>query len=105
VPKLRSTLLAEQTFDELAEIHAQNMSADIQFAEAYAWHHALLARRGEYYDPFVRERIELGKGIARRRLHQDRAAAFGSYQELRPCHANVRRARHTNSAYRGAPYR
>ncbi|HWB50700.1 MAG TPA: amidase [Stellaceae bacterium] len=32
-------------------------------SEAFAWHEALLARRGNEYDPRVRSRIEFGRGV------------------------------------------
>jgi Asp-tRNA(Asn)/Glu-tRNA(Gln) amidotransferase A subunit family amidase len=46
-------------------------------AESYAWHHQLLAERGERYDPRVRVRIERGanmKAWEYIELHQARAA-------------------------------
>jgi aspartyl-tRNA(Asn)/glutamyl-tRNA(Gln) amidotransferase subunit A len=48
-------------FQDYAEINAKGGFAA---PEAYAWHAALLARRGAHYDPRVRSRIERGRDMS-----------------------------------------
>ena len=57
--RLRDLPLAE--FDEIPAINAAGGFAPV---EAYAWHKALLARRGGEYDPRVRGRIERAAGMS-----------------------------------------
>jgi aspartyl-tRNA(Asn)/glutamyl-tRNA(Gln) amidotransferase subunit A len=47
----------------LREVNALNGEGVIQRAEAYAWHHKLLARRGGDYDPRIKARLESGAQI------------------------------------------
>ncbi len=49
---------------ELAELPAISAKGGFAAAEAYAWHHKLIARRGKDYDPFVHPRIMRGKDMS-----------------------------------------
>ncbi len=48
---------------EFADYAAINAKGGFSPPEAYAWHAKLLARRGDDYDPRVRQRIERGRGM------------------------------------------
>lgn len=50
--------------EEFADYAAINAKGGFAAAEAYAWHEALLARRGADYDPRVRVRIERGRAMS-----------------------------------------
>ncbi len=50
-------------FTELGEIANINAKGGFAAAESYAWHHKLIATRGEEYDPRVRTRILLGAAL------------------------------------------
>src|SRR4029078_6977169 len=43
------------------ELPAINVKGGFAASEAYAWHHKLIARRGNLYDPMVHPRIMRGK--------------------------------------------
>jgi aspartyl-tRNA(Asn)/glutamyl-tRNA(Gln) amidotransferase subunit A len=45
---------------ELAELSQIQRIGGLVGAEAYAWHRSLLATRGDYYDPWIRARVEAG---------------------------------------------
>jgi aspartyl-tRNA(Asn)/glutamyl-tRNA(Gln) amidotransferase subunit A len=47
-------------FAAFDEVPAVNAKGGFAAAEAYAWHHALLAEKGAQYDPRIRTRIERG---------------------------------------------
>ncbi len=49
---------------ELADYAAINAKGGFSPPEAYAWHAELLARRGNDYDPRVRQRIERGRAMS-----------------------------------------
>ena len=49
---------------EFAEIDALNAKGGLAAPEAYAWHEALITRRGADYDPRVRTRIERGRPVS-----------------------------------------
>jgi aspartyl-tRNA(Asn)/glutamyl-tRNA(Gln) amidotransferase subunit A len=49
---------------EFGEYAAINAQGGFSAAEAFAWHRALLARRGADYDPRVRVRIERGQAMS-----------------------------------------
>ena len=46
---------------QLDELPAINVKGGFAASEAYAWHHKLIARRGNLYDPMVHPRIMRGK--------------------------------------------
>ena len=48
-------------FDDMARVYSLST---IPTAEAYPLHRAMLAERGDEYDPFVRVRIEMGKKVS-----------------------------------------
>jgi aspartyl-tRNA(Asn)/glutamyl-tRNA(Gln) amidotransferase subunit A len=50
-------------FAAMDEVAPANAAGPLAPAEAYAWHHALLAEHGDGYDPMVRKRIERGAQI------------------------------------------
>ncbi|HEX7969433.1 MAG TPA: amidase family protein, partial [Stellaceae bacterium] len=56
--------LQDVPLDELGEYAAINAKGGFSPPEAYAWHAALLARRGGDYDPRVRVRIERGRAMS-----------------------------------------
>jgi len=56
--------ITELPLAELAEYAAINATGGFSAAEAFAWHRALLARRGADYDPRVRVRIERGSAMS-----------------------------------------
>jgi aspartyl-tRNA(Asn)/glutamyl-tRNA(Gln) amidotransferase subunit A len=58
------TRLVDVPFVELDDYAAINSLGGFAAAEAYAWHRALLARRGADYDPRVRVRIERGRAMS-----------------------------------------
>src|SRR5580704_9511431 len=49
------------SFPEFDEVSAVNAKGGFAASEAYAWHHDLLARSGEGYDPRIRARIARGE--------------------------------------------
>jgi aspartyl-tRNA(Asn)/glutamyl-tRNA(Gln) amidotransferase subunit A len=49
---------------QLLELPAINAKGGFAASEAYAWHHKLIARRGNAYDPFVHPRIMRGKDMS-----------------------------------------
>ena len=49
---------------QLNELPAINAKGGFAASEAYAWHHKLIARRGNMYDPFVHPRIMRGKEMS-----------------------------------------
>lgn len=55
--------LSTESFPALAVVHALNGNGVIQPAEALSWHRELLLRRGQYYDPRIKARIETGMRI------------------------------------------
>jgi aspartyl-tRNA(Asn)/glutamyl-tRNA(Gln) amidotransferase subunit A len=55
--------LVELPLPELAEAQALTARGGYAAAEAYAWHEALIARRGALYDPRVLVRIMRGKDL------------------------------------------
>ena len=52
--------LHDLALPELAEYGAINAKGGFSPPEAFAWHQELMARRGEHYDPRVRQRIARG---------------------------------------------
>jgi aspartyl-tRNA(Asn)/glutamyl-tRNA(Gln) amidotransferase subunit A len=56
--------VTEVPLAELGEYAAINAGGGFSVAEAFAWHRALLARRGGDYDPRVRVRIERGSAMS-----------------------------------------
>jgi aspartyl-tRNA(Asn)/glutamyl-tRNA(Gln) amidotransferase subunit A len=56
--------LVDLPFTEADEYVAMNQTGGFSAAEAFAWHHRLLERRGTDYDPRVRVRIERGRGMS-----------------------------------------
>ncbi|HLY46784.1 MAG TPA: amidase [Stellaceae bacterium] len=56
--------LVDLPLAELDEIPAINAAGGFAPIEAYAWHKALMARRGVEYDPRVRGRIERAAGMS-----------------------------------------
>jgi aspartyl-tRNA(Asn)/glutamyl-tRNA(Gln) amidotransferase subunit A len=55
--------LIDLPLSELADYAAINAKGGFSPPEAYAWHAALIARRGADYDPRVRQRIERGRDV------------------------------------------
>jgi aspartyl-tRNA(Asn)/glutamyl-tRNA(Gln) amidotransferase subunit A len=53
--------IAHVAFPEFDEVSAVNAKGGFAASEAYAWHHDLLARSGEGYDPRIRARIARGE--------------------------------------------
>jgi aspartyl-tRNA(Asn)/glutamyl-tRNA(Gln) amidotransferase subunit A len=49
---------------QLNELASVNAKGGFAASEAYAWHHKLIARRGNHYDPFVHPRIMRGKEMS-----------------------------------------
>jgi aspartyl-tRNA(Asn)/glutamyl-tRNA(Gln) amidotransferase subunit A len=47
-------------FPEFEQIPTVNAAGGFTASEAYAWHRALLAEKGDLYDPLIRKRIERG---------------------------------------------
>jgi aspartyl-tRNA(Asn)/glutamyl-tRNA(Gln) amidotransferase subunit A len=56
--------LADLPLTELADYGAINAKGGFSPPEAYAWHAALIERRGAEYDPRVRVRIERGRAMS-----------------------------------------
>ena len=56
--------IVRQRFAEFDAIGPANAKGGFAASEAYAWHHALLARRGADYDPRIRMRIERGERMS-----------------------------------------
>ena len=56
-----SAHIAHVAFPEFDEVSAVNAKGGFAASEAYAWHHDLLARSGEGYDPRIRARIARGE--------------------------------------------
>ncbi len=56
--------ISELPVDLFSEIRSRDLCGTIQAVEAFAWHRALLARRGRDYDPKVRARVERGAQIS-----------------------------------------
>ena len=56
--------LVDLPFTEADDYVAINASGGFSAAEAFAWHRALLERRGADYDPRVRVRIERGRSMS-----------------------------------------
>jgi aspartyl-tRNA(Asn)/glutamyl-tRNA(Gln) amidotransferase subunit A len=56
--------LVELPLKEFGEYPALNAKGGFSPAEAYAWHAALIERRGNDYDPRVRQRIERGRNMS-----------------------------------------
>lgn len=54
-------LIGEVPLPELHEVAVMSAKGGFPAAEAYAWHRALLAAKGELYDPRVKPRIERGR--------------------------------------------
>lgn len=65
LPTLASAgvVLEEVSFPELHDLADVNRGGGLAAAEAYHWHHQLLARDGERYDQRVRMRIEAGAAL------------------------------------------
>ncbi len=57
----RGVRLTPLTIAELAELPKINSKGGLVGAEAYAWHAPLLETRGEFYDPWVRDRFNAGR--------------------------------------------
>jgi aspartyl-tRNA(Asn)/glutamyl-tRNA(Gln) amidotransferase subunit A len=57
----RGVRLSPLTIAELADLPKINAKGGLVGAEAYAWHAPLLEARGEFYDPWVRERFGAGR--------------------------------------------
>ncbi|MBV8776733.1 MAG: amidase, partial [Alphaproteobacteria bacterium] len=55
--------LVDLSLAELAEYPALSDRGLLANTEAFAWHEALMARRGNEYDPRVRSRIEFGRNV------------------------------------------
>ena len=51
------------TFPVFDELPAVNAKGGFAASEAYAWHRALLAAKGDGYDPRIRMRISRGQGM------------------------------------------
>jgi aspartyl-tRNA(Asn)/glutamyl-tRNA(Gln) amidotransferase subunit A len=69
--------VTEIEIPELDELPEMNAGGGFPAAEAYAWHHDLIVRRGADYDPRVLVRIRRGEGQSARDLvilHQRRRA-------------------------------
>lgn len=56
--------VVDAPLSELARYAAINSTGGFAAAEAFAWHRALLERRGADYDPRVRVRIERGRSMS-----------------------------------------
>lgn len=56
--------IVERALPSLAEIPALNARGTLAAAESWAWHRALLARRGADYDPRVAQRIRAGESMS-----------------------------------------
>ncbi len=56
-------MILDRSFTALAATIDGRLMRTIQSAEAFAWHESLLARRGDAYDPQIRERILRGRDI------------------------------------------
>jgi aspartyl-tRNA(Asn)/glutamyl-tRNA(Gln) amidotransferase subunit A len=54
----------EEPCETIAEVHALAPNGVLQPVEALNWHRDLLARRGDFYDPAIRLRIESGHKVA-----------------------------------------
>lgn len=57
----RGVRLVPLTIAELAELPKINAKGGLVGAEANAWHAPLMETRGEFYDPWVRERFSAGR--------------------------------------------
>lgn len=57
----RGVRLMPLTIAELADLPRINAKGGLVGAEAHAWHAPILARRAEFYDPWVRERFGAGR--------------------------------------------
>ncbi|MEO7549270.1 MAG: amidase family protein, partial [Ramlibacter sp.] len=55
--------IEEIALAEIRELRAIQSTGGFSAAESYAWHHRLLAARGDGYDPRVRSRIERGAAM------------------------------------------
>jgi aspartyl-tRNA(Asn)/glutamyl-tRNA(Gln) amidotransferase subunit A len=56
--------IEEIDLPQLNEMAGVNAKGGFAASEAYAWHHKLIARRGNHYDPFVHPRIMRGKEMS-----------------------------------------
>lgn len=56
--------ITEIALPEIAQLAEINATGGFSAAESYAWHRALLAQRGNAYDPRVKSRIERGAGMS-----------------------------------------
>ncbi|MCW5664317.1 MAG: amidase [Piscinibacter sp.] len=56
--------IVERALPSLADIPALNARGTLAAAESWAWHRALLARRGADYDPRVAQRIRAGETMS-----------------------------------------
>jgi aspartyl-tRNA(Asn)/glutamyl-tRNA(Gln) amidotransferase subunit A len=60
----KGVIIEQVDLPQLLELPAINAKGGFAASEAYAWHHKLIARRGNAYDPFVHTRILRGKEMS-----------------------------------------
>lgn len=60
----RGARISHVAFPEFDELPAVNAKGGFAASEAYAWHHGLLAAKGNQYDPRIRARIERGRDVS-----------------------------------------
>lgn len=74
--------IVNRSFEALAATEDGTLMRTIQSAEAFAWHESLLERRGDAYDPRIRERILRGRDVTAAdyvRAHARRAELIASF--------------------------
>lgn len=57
----QGAVVVERQVEVLRRVQESDFTRVIQGAEAFAWHAGLLERRGPYYDPRIKARIETGR--------------------------------------------
>jgi len=60
----KGVIIEQVDLPQLLELPTINAKGGFAASEAYAWHHKLIARRGNAYDPFVHSRILRGKDMS-----------------------------------------